>query len=119
MRRLLYASKIVAINNLGNIAQQGTFASLNSVDGYIKSLVIEEVTESAESNERIEEPRNSTLRSPTKAADDKVAELSRQTGDLSLYKYYLGFAGFGTVAVTWSMMIIHSFCLVFPSKNSF
>jgi len=77
-------------------------------------LVIEAVAESAESNERIEKTRNPTGRSPAKATEDKVAELSRQTGDLSLYKYYLGFAGFGTVALTWSMMAIHSFCLVFP-----
>lgn len=47
---------------------------------------------------------------------DRANDIARQTGDFSLYKYYLGFAGFGTICFAFAVLAIYSFCLVFPSK---
>jgi hypothetical protein len=47
---------------------------------------------------------------------DNANDIARQTGDFSLYKYYLRFAGFNTVYLAFGVLAIYSFCLVFPSK---
>lgn len=47
---------------------------------------------------------------------DRANDIARQTGDFSIYKYYIKFAGFKTICSAFAVLAVYSFCLVFPSK---
>ncbi|KAI9744668.1 MAG: hypothetical protein M1818_002197 [Claussenomyces sp. TS43310] len=105
-----------AIDESGRVAQQGDFENLSSIDGYVRSLVIRGGVGAPEPEEAIQEGQNPSRRVTSSPNLDRVDDIARQTGDFSLYKYYLRFAGFGTVYFAFGALAIYSFCLVFPSK---
>lgn len=59
-----------------------------------------------------------TRATPAATNADRAAELARQTGDISLYQYYLKFAGAGTFVFGICALFVYSFCIVFPSEWS-
>jgi hypothetical protein len=88
VRHLRSADHIIALGQKGNVIEQGTFAELDSTDGYLKSLAIAEAKkEGGKSTHREEENSNSravTAPSHATTTDDDV----RRLGDFSVYNYY-------------------------------
>lgn len=118
MHRLPFSSHIIALDETGKVAQQGNFESLNSIDGYVRSLMIRVGggTEPEIATKQLPSPVRRIIPSPNL---DRVDDLTRQTGDISVYKYYLGYAGIRTLYFALVILALYSFCLVFPSKFSY
>ena len=86
----------------GRVIEQGSFEYLRSSDGFVSSLILhpellgrhhpESGSGESSSNTRSDKPSAApkVLRGPT--AND-AADLTRQIGDLSVYKYYLASIG--------------------------
>jgi hypothetical protein len=92
---------------------------LNSIDGYVRNLTIK-VNAGAEINNDTSTADQTSLRRISPSPNlDPASDLARQTGDFSIYKYYLGFAGYWTFFLALVILAIYSFCLVFPSKMFF
>lgn len=77
----------------GRIAQIGSFAELQAQDGYVRSLALK-----TPSNHEIEDMQNAEIDTTVdpdaaKAAKEDESDFTRQTGDLSLYKFYLKSTG--------------------------
>ncbi|KAH8887988.1 putative multidrug resistance protein MDR [Thozetella sp. PMI_491] len=92
VHQLVHADHIIVLGKNGSICQSGTFSELQTQDGYVKALAIE-AQGSSEPNNTEEETAVVSApeynRPPAPGHDD----MTRQTGDLSLYKFYLKSAG--------------------------
>lgn len=77
----------------GRIAQSGSFAELQAQDGYVRSLALK--TRSSHEIEDIQNADTETTADPAaaKAAGEDESDFTRQTGDRSLYKFYLKSTG--------------------------
>ena len=85
--RIPFADHIVVLQN-GRITEQGSYDRLNISGGYLKSLKVREIDDSQKTHADNLAPVAFTA-SPVKDNKDKPNEdLTRQTGDLSIYKYY-------------------------------
>ena len=86
-----YADHIIALDNTGRIAEQGTFGQLKEAGGYVQRLATKHKGEEAN-------PDEETLVAQTDPHDDAVAqsavvELNRPVGDLAVYNYYFSSVG--------------------------
>ncbi|KAI1146779.1 putative ABC multidrug transporter [Nemania diffusa] len=97
IRHLPAADYIIALGN-GTIAEQGTFASLMSRQGYVRGLGLKDASDSDTSSENekitsvesVQEPQllllhNTTTNASSCEPDD---DASRQIGDKTVYKHY-------------------------------
>lgn len=116
MHFLPEADHIVALNQDGRIVEQGNFASLRALGGYIESLEIsqtqahkddDESTTASESDE--EAPKTQT------EAEAAAAELEVAT-DRSIFKYYLASIGSLSLAVMIFYNIAQGFFATFRRK---
>ncbi|KAH6694276.1 P-loop containing nucleoside triphosphate hydrolase protein [Leptodontidium sp. MPI-SDFR-AT-0119] len=112
---LAFSSHIIAIDECGRISQQGDFNSLSSTDGYVRNLALKGGTTDPELDQVVMDAQTPIRRIKANPELDRANDISRQTGDFSLYKYYLGFAGSGTICFAFVVLAIYSFCLVFPT----
>lgn len=91
------ADNILVLDKGGKVAEQGTFEYLRSRDGFVSKLMLP--PELLESASRSDEKENTSQKVPAAAAAvakvlrgpsaNDAADLARQTGDISVYKYYL------------------------------
>jgi ATP-binding cassette subfamily C (CFTR/MRP) protein 1 len=107
--------------NEGKISEQGAFHDLRSQDGFIgKVLLHPELLDSIELKEdsatipsRIKKPLPKGLLGPS--AND-IADLTRRTGDLSVYKYYLASIGWFWSLASAATAIFYTLGTNLPSK---
>lgn len=93
VHRLSYADHIVAMDSQGSIAEQGTLEELKAGGGYVTLL-------KAQYKDQADAEMNPRQQKATKAAvvdsdqgneiNAMEEELTRQSGDFSLYLYYFG-----------------------------
>lgn len=69
----------------GAIVQEGSFASLQETEGYVKALALK-AKYTAESDDREVASTPSALTDSSSVEED--ADLTRQSGDITLYKFY-------------------------------
>ena len=112
------ADKIVVLGDEGTILQQGSFSSLNLLDGYVQSLLVEEKDEKSTpdsgltaSNENAKKPSAVAAMEP-----DAQKQLLRQTGDFKVYKYYWKSIGWRHGLLIVALSFCAEFCLYFPRK---
>lgn len=93
VKRLPEANLILALNETGEIVEQGTFSELNVPGSYIHTLQVKLQKEEQE-NEEVTETDAGSVDEKTKEiveveekAEAEVDE-SRQIGDWTIYKYY-------------------------------
>lgn len=118
VQRLAFSYQIIALDESGRVAQQGDFKTLSSINGYVRKLLVKgtiEATQPGSSTNEVEHSIGLTVASTNLESADDIA---RQTGDFSLYKYYLKFAGVHTMYFAFGVLAVYSFCLVFPSRFS-
>ncbi|RFU31112.1 hypothetical protein B7463_g5220, partial [Scytalidium lignicola] len=100
------ADHIITLEN-GLIVEQGTFAELNSAGGYVTNLNLQEKT-SQEVFVSDSSLSTKTKNTPVASqSQDSSQDLARQTGDMTIYKYYMRSIG------TWRFMIF----MIFISIN--
>ena len=51
--------------------------------------------------------------SPTED-DEKLVDLARQTGDMTVYKYWFAHIGWNSAAIYFSFLLLRTFCASFP-----
>lgn len=118
VHRLSYADHIIVLNTQGMIAEQGAFEQLMQSRGYVHSLaanykseeeiVVDELT--------LDHGPHSRNASVDGTKDQALAELSRQIGDVAIYKYYL--ASMGWLSTVLFLILISSVAFFhrFPGK---
>ena len=122
VRHLSLADKIIVLGSDGRIAEQGTFESLRSQNGFVSKLLLHpELLESTSSEANAGRESNSkqattipkALRGPS---DNDVADLTRRIGDISVYKYYLRSIGSRIVLIGVASSFVWMLCQAFPRK---
>ncbi|CAK44606.1 P-loop containing nucleoside triphosphate hydrolase protein [Aspergillus niger ATCC 13496] len=109
VHRLSYADHIVVMKSDGTIAEQGTLSELKAGRGYIASL---KSHNKEETKDGIELQRKKALgvthagSEQDNCVDTIEEELTRQSGDLSLYLYYFGSVHWASSAFWMTSFII-------------
>ncbi len=95
VRHLPLADNIIVLDKDGKLIEQGTFKTLRSREGFVNRLMLHPELLESEAKSEFKEEKTSPkgpaavpkdLRGPS---PNDVADLTRQTGDVSVYKYYL------------------------------
>lgn len=105
----------------GTIAEQGHFEVLNGTGGYISRFNLSppdwsyESTDSPSSTSSFDKETNSE--GDVLESDEHLeAAANKQTGDLSIYKYYMNSVGWFAVLIFVVFISAFVFCISFPSK---
>jgi ATP-binding cassette subfamily C (CFTR/MRP) protein 1 len=113
------ADNILVLDKDGKVVEQGTFDYLRSRDGFVSKLMLH--PELLKSGSRSDNTENTLQKMPAAAvakvlpgpSANDAADLARQTGDISVYKYYLKSIG-------WKIGLangIGSFVLMLGTKS--
>ena len=119
VHRLSQADYIIALGNDGEIDEKGTFAVLNSTDGYTSRLdLIDRAVKNApkHTDKRLSNLIGGTL--STHAPEAQQEQTDIHAGDLTIYRYYIETFGWGNWAIFTSICIIYGFGTAFPSMSS-
>jgi ATP-binding cassette subfamily C (CFTR/MRP) protein 1 len=112
VRHLHLADIVVVLGSDGHIAEQGTFENLRSQNGFVSKLLLH--PELLESSSRADAGDNDAIDSKAKrstaipkivggATANDVEDLTRRTGDFSVYKYYLK-------SIDWKIAVTNAAC---------
>lgn len=114
VRRLPYADLIIVLEENGKLAQQGTFAELNSSKGYIQNLQIE-LQNNFEPDLNIEVIAPETELAPFADPVHIVSrgEGDRRTGDTTIYFYYMRVIGFTPSVIFIAGLSLYVFCVTY------
>ncbi|MCJ1309562.1 hypothetical protein MMC25_003222 [Agyrium rufum] len=112
LRHLSLADNIVVLNIKGRIAEQGSFARLRGEEGFISKLLLSgsktpSEKEASVGGEKKKGPSPIIARLTKGPSPNDVADLSRKTGDISVYKYYFGSIGW-KLGISVSLQILAS-----------
>jgi ATP-binding cassette subfamily C (CFTR/MRP) protein 1 len=106
VRHLPSADLIVALGRGGEVVQQGSYADLNAIDGYVQSL---EVAAQSGAQPSDSPPTDSIKGSTPDAAESAaVDQTSSADGDLAVYKYYFAALGWARIAVLLLIFAVNS-----------
>lgn len=84
------ADHIIALGPTGNVVEQGSFAELDSTNGYIKSLAIAQAKIGREESTESEHEGTAVVRDAAAASSqmNDLGDDARRLGDFSVYNYY-------------------------------
>lgn len=112
VHRLSYADHVIAMGNGGSIIEQGTFEQLEAAGGYVALLKARCRSGEVETQKQ-QHVATVVAAGPEEEINDLETieeELARQSGDLSLYAYYLG-------SVHWASTVLWATCFVFTGVS--
>jgi ATP-binding cassette subfamily C (CFTR/MRP) protein 1 len=114
VHKLSYADHIIALGPSGRIIEQGTFASLTTAGGYVQSLTLKTKTEDQPF------PKGKKLHSniataksvgifctETDEIEVSAKDLDRQTGDVSVYRYYFSAIGWYSSIMFFAWVMLY------------
>ncbi|KAL1965989.1 hypothetical protein VTN77DRAFT_4929 [Rasamsonia byssochlamydoides] len=117
-KRLPYADHIVVLNKEGRIAEQGNFHVLSATGGYVSSFNLPrpdwDYSVEESTSRRVPEPSVENQKI-IQTNEDLEAEANRQTGDFSIYRYYMGSVGWFSIIIFVVCISSFIFCISFPS----
>lgn len=117
VHRLSYADHVIAMTADGSIAEQGTFEQLKASEGYVAMLEAEYKAEKSKEDDIEEKPASAVHAALIEEEEEQLVQeestelhiaqedLTRQTGDLSLYWYYLRSVHWASSAL-WAVSFI-------------
>lgn len=110
IHRLAYSDQIVALDSTGTIIEQGTFQQLRTSGGYVEDITTQ--LRSSDDDAPKEQPEAAKLdvsafKAGPEEHDIRTEELNRQSGDLSVYKYYFGSIGWKQTVLFFLMIILY------------
>ncbi|KAF4624451.1 hypothetical protein G7Y89_g13720 [Cudoniella acicularis] len=104
VHHLSLADKVIVLGADGRIAEQGTFEMLRTQNGFVSKLLQNPELLASKSHSELEtkdgpkQKQSTTVAKVLRGATaNDVADLTRQIGDLSVYKYYLKSIGWKVV----------------------
>ncbi len=136
-KRLPYSDYIVCLGSSGVIDEQGSFSNLNQAGGYVSSFSLPRadwayapenddqilgVSLDKEQGEiAITEPKEvdsgiSLTSSETACPGEGEDSISRRTGDIQIYFYYIKSVGWRAILIFVFAIIGFVVCISFPSK---
>ena len=144
-KRVPFADYIVHIGADGRVAEQGTFVELNNADGYVTSLSLPKADwshispdQGGDRSNRVSEGSINTHTSDVAIpelskemssdgtavsspdGDDKESDgMSRRTGDVQIYLYYVRSVGWWATILFTLAISGFVFSVSFPSKSAF
>jgi len=122
VRHLSLADNIIVLDKSGKAIEQGTFPKLRTSSGFVSRLILHpEILDPHTGSPPIEEnPSGTAPVSIPKAfqgpSANDIADLARQTGDISVYKYYLKSIGWKIALVNATGSLLYTFGNRFPCK---
>lgn len=120
VRHLSLADKIVVLGADGQIAEQGTFNSLASQGGFVSKLLFHpELNDDPRVDSGLgpnTKPAATALNTPIGASRNDAEDLTRQIGDLSVYKYYLRSIGWKLALVNAISCLLWGLGVTFPCE---
>jgi ATP-binding cassette, subfamily C (CFTR/MRP), member 1 len=124
VQHLPLADNIIVLDNNGKTSEQGTFDQLRASDGFVAKLVLHPEILDSDPRSIPTEDTISGYESATiikafqgPSAND-MADLARQTGDISVYKYYLKSIGWKIAMVNAMGSTVYILGKTFPCKDS-
>ena len=104
----------MVLSSRGQVAQQGTYDDLRSQEGYISSILLKSTHVDRDSHTS---PSQNLGKTKVESSnDDDAMDLTRKTGDLAIYGYYLKSFGWFSALVFFGCSAFSSFTLSFPRK---
>jgi ATP-binding cassette, subfamily C (CFTR/MRP), member 1 len=118
------ADNIIILDKDGKAIEQGAFDTLRARDGFVGRLALHpEILEADPGSIQTED--TSSVKAPPTApkvllgpSANDVADLTRQTGDVSVYKYYLKSIGWKIGLANAMGSLVYMFGSKFPCKYS-
>jgi hypothetical protein len=108
----------VVLDKMGHVSEQGTFKALDAVGGYVSSFGLG----SPEWKSKIDKPSVTYLAQPKTLSSSKTEAIKedprRQSGDLSIYLYYIRSIGWLPTVIFLVAISGFVFCISFPSTVS-
>lgn len=110
VHRLSYADHIIALDSDGSIAEQGTLEELERSGGYVALLKARYRTDNSDSEPTTQQMQAVTMALAGPEEVDRIdtveKELTRQSGDLSLYRYYFGSVHWASTVVWMTSFVL-------------
>lgn len=114
-RHLPLADKIIVLTSDGEIDQQGSYQQLRSSEGFVKSVSAQDrAFEGGETPQDSVSLARKVGQGPT---PEQVYDLTRRTGDMSVYKYYFMTIKKSSVAIFLATNVVYAFCYGFLRKH--
>ncbi|GFF96656.1 metal resistance protein YCF1 [Aspergillus udagawae] len=114
-KRLPYADQIVVLDKLGHVSEQGSFKALDAAGGYVSSFGLG----LPEWKSKIDRPSVTDLAQQKPLLPSKTDAIKedprRQSGDLSIYLYYIRSIGWLPTGIFLVAISGFVFCISFPS----
>ena len=114
MTRLQSFDHIIALDENGTVLEQGSFESLKSHQEYFK-IILSLPDKTKSTDEKPLATSKSVATVPITGLKESK-DTDRQTGDWTVYKYYLKSTGWFNAVLTLSMSMVNAFCVVYSSK---
>ncbi|KAF5878883.1 putative abc multidrug protein [Botrytis fragariae] len=110
IHRLAYSDYIIALDQSSQIIEQGTFDYLKTSGGYVENLETRHRSEDCDSEE-IDTKETTQKQGPFTIVENddlinEIADLSRQTGDASVYQYYFASIGWVPTGIFFFFVLI-------------
>ena len=113
------ADNIIVLNSTGHIAEQGNWDYLRKQEGIISKILMEPKTKvedmkvEAKTKKETTKVLSKALSGPT---PNDIADLTRRTGDVRLYKYYASSFGWVLFSALIGTVCLNTFATIFPRK---
>ena len=121
-KRIPYADHVVVLDDKGFVQEQGSFDELNAQSGYVSGLNLKTadwnygVEKASPEDAKLSSKEVLELKSTVQATvpvDEAAA--SRQSGDLTIYLYYIGSVGWTATIIFMVAISIYAFGYTFPT----
>ena len=120
VRHLPLADNIVVLDADGHVAEQGTFEHLRAQEGFVSNVLLASNSkidgEKGEGAPKEKKPSAAVKRALKGPTANDFQDLTRRTGDISVYKYYLASIGWNNAVATVAMACIYSVTTRFNRK---
>ncbi|RAL17389.1 P-loop containing nucleoside triphosphate hydrolase protein [Aspergillus homomorphus CBS 101889] len=107
-----FADNIIMLDSCGRIEKQSSVQSLGLASQTIPAATETDSEASTSQTERKGQSA-STKKVETLTVDD-IADISRRTGDVAVYTYYLKAIGWRSTLVACFIIVVHTFSSIFP-----
>ena len=115
LRHLESADNIIVLNQ-GRISEQGSFKELRSRGSFIGKVPVQlQLPEAEAEAEAIGTAPQKTPKSFLGPSANDISDLTRRTGDLSVYKYYLASIGWFWCLASGASAFMYTIGVTFPS----
>jgi hypothetical protein len=119
-KRLPYCDHIITLSKDGKIVEQGAFEKLNAAGSYVSrfNLANADWDITPAKHEYESPPKYTERQKPNQITEEDVqAEANRRTGDIAIYRYYVGSVGWVPTIIFIISCSIFIFGISIPCKN--